>query len=221
MIDKCGNRQDDLNINAPAGTEFVWVKYPHTPVAAWDPASPAGGTYRIRRNSGRLSVDHENSMAIPLNGQYQDSDFTPDEEFLPYFTDAKAVSSPEYFVPAGVAYDPCMTAGNCPDSLLQTIYDARMNMTVYYLAVERVQAGLQQISLAQVGQAWSQGNQPFAPEPVSTGPVSLPALADQEYKLYLPAIIALKELEPDNPGANCPCGWFTADGRMVDLVQPQ
>ena len=53
------------------------------------------------------------------------------------------------------------------------------------------------------------------------GDLSLPALADQEYKLYLPAIIALKELEPDNPGANCPCGGFTADGRMVDLVQPQ
>lgn len=221
MISKYGNRHDDLTINAPGGTDFVWVKYPHTPVAAWDPASPAGGTYRIRRNNGRLSVDHENSMAIPLNGQYQDSDFTPDDDFLPYFTDAKAVSSPEYFVPTGVAYDPCMTNGGCPAGLLQTIYDARMNMTVYYLQVERVQAGLQQVPLAQVGQAWSAGNQPFAQALSAAEPVIVPAEAEQAYKLYLPAIVALPQLEPDNPSANCPCGWFAADGRMVELVQPQ
>lgn len=220
MIDKFGNRHDDLKINPPSGTEFVWVKYPETPVAVWDPSQPAGGTYRIRRKDGKLSVDHENSMAIPLYGQFQDADFTPSAKFLPYFTDATAVSSPEYFVPTGVAYDPCMTNGGCPDSLLQTIYDARMDMTVYYLRLERAAGGLQQVSLAQVGAGWSPGDQPFA-RTVSTAASAAPAAAQAENSLYLPVIIALQQIEPDNPGANCPCGWFADDGRMLDLVQPQ
>lgn len=231
MIDKFGNRHDDLKINPPSGTEFVWVKYPETPVAAWDPSQPAGGTYRIRRSNGKLSVDHENSMAIPLYGQFQDADFTPGDEFLPYFTDVTAVSSPEYFVPTGVAYDPCMTNGGCPDSLLQTIYDARMDMTVYYLRLERAAGGLQQVSLAQVGAAWSPGDQPFAASGAGTAtsagnvsatvPAAVPAAVDAEANLYLPVIIALQQIEPDNPGANCPCGWFADDGRMLDLVQPE
>ena len=159
-------------------------------------------------------------MAIPLYGQFQDADFTPDAKFLPYFTDATAVSSPEYFVPTGVAYDPCMTNGGCPDSLLQTIYDARMDMTVYYLRLERAAGGLQQVSLAQVGAGWSPGDQPFA-RTVSTAASAAPAAAQAENSLYLPVIIALQQIEPDNPGANCPCGWFADDGRMLDLVQPQ
>ena len=222
MVSKYGNRHDDLKINPPSGTEFVWVKYPATPVAAWDPSQPAGGTYRIRRKDGKLSVDHENSMAIPLYGQFQDADFTPSARFLPYFTDATAVSSPEYFVPTGVAYDPCMTNGGCPDSLLQTIYDARMDMTVYYLRLERAAGGMQQVSLAQVGPAWSPGDQPSARAAVSASlAAGTPAAADQEGDLYLPLIIALQQITPDNPSANCPCGWFADDGRMLDFVQPE
>jgi hypothetical protein len=166
-----------------------------------------------------LSVDHVNSMAIPLYGQFQDADQSPGTEFLPYFTDSVAVSSPEYFVPTGVAYDPCMTNGGCPDSLLQTIYDARMDMTVYYLSLERVQSGLEQVSLAQVGPDWTPGTQPSAQAAADAARVA-PAAADQTVKLYLPAISNAARLEPDDPSADCPCGWFAGDGRMVDFVQP-
>jgi hypothetical protein len=232
MSDKYGNRHDDLNIKPPSGAEFVWVRYPHTPVAPWDPASPAGGTYRIRRQNQKLSVDHQNSMAIPLYGQFQDADQSPGTKFLPYFTDSIAVSSPEYFVPTGVAYDPCMTNGGCPDSLLQTIYDARMEMTVYYLRLERVQGGLEQVSLAQVGPAWTAGAQPSAQAVAAKQTVDVtdvtdvtdvvsPAGVAQEFKLHLPYVTYNEPLAPDNPAANCPCGWFAADGRMLDLVQPQ
>ena len=224
MIDRYGNRHDDLNIDPPNGTEFVWVRYPHTPVAPWDPASPAGGTYRIRRSNARLSVDHQNSMAIPLFGQFQDADQSPNTQFLPFFTDSVAVSSPEYFVPAGVAYDSCMTNGGCSDSLLDTIYNARMEMTVYYLTLNRVQGGLEQVPLAQVGPAWSPGAQPSqaAQEAAGAGDAALiaPAAADQTFNLYLPAVSKTQRLTPDNPAANCPCGWFAGDGRMLDFVQP-
>jgi hypothetical protein len=227
MIDRYGNRHDDLNINPPAGTEFVWVRYPHTPVAAWDPASPAGGTYRIRRSNARLSVDHMNSMAIPLFGQFQDADQSPGTQFLPYFTDSVAVSSPEYFVPTGVAYDPCMTNGGCSPGLLDTIYNARMEMTVYYLSLERVQAGLEQVSLAQVGPAWSPGTQPTAQAAQAAAAagggeadLAVPAAVEQDFRVYLPAIAYTERLQPDNPGADCPCGWFAGDGRMLDFVQP-
>lgn len=227
MVEKYGNRHDDMKLDAPDGAEFVWVKYPATPVAPWDPSWPAGGTYRIRFSNGRLSVDHENSMAIPLFGQYQDSDFTPGDKFLPYFTNSSAVSTPEYFVPPGVAYDACMTNGGCPDSLLETIYNARMDMTVYYLQVERVQPGLEQVSLAQVGKAWSAGDQPFALQAAGAAQAAsqtaasvTPLAVGQTGDLFLPLIAVNQPLEPDNPDANCPCGWFAADGRMVDLVQP-
>lgn len=224
MMSRYGNRHDDLKVAAPAGTEFVWVKYPPT-IAAWDPSWPAGGTYRIRRSNGKLSVDHENTMAIPLYGQFQDADFTPDARFLPYITDAVAVSSPEYFVPTGIPYDPCMTNGGCSDSLLQTIYDARMDMTVYYLQLSRWSPGLQQISLAQVGKKWSPGDQPFAQRTLAvqqagdTSIAALPAGVTLDESLYLPLIQVTVPVEPDNPAANCPCGWFASDGRMVDFVQ--
>ena len=115
--------------------------------------------------------------------------------------------------------------GGCPDSLLQTIYDARMDMTVYYLRLERAAGGLQQVSLAQVGAGWSPGDDPFgrAASAAVTASSSggAPAVRNDEGDLYLPLIIALQQIEPDNPGANCPCGWFADDGRMLDLVQPQ
>jgi hypothetical protein len=232
LTSKFGNRHDDLNIKPPSGAEFVWVRYPATPVAAWDPTWSAGGTYRIRRKNQKLSVDHQNSMAIPLFGQFQDADQSPGADFLPYFTDSVAVSSPEYFVPAGVAYDPCMTSGGCPDSLLQTIYNARMEMTVYYLSLERVAGGAQQVPLRQVGPSWSPGEQPFAAAQPEAAQAEAAATArnvtpqsgivvEQNFKLFLPAVAAVQPIEPDNPSANCPCGWFTSDGRMVDLVQPQ
>ncbi len=231
MGSRYGNRHDDLNMKPPAGTEFVWVRYPATPVAAWDPAWSAGGTYRIRRQNAKLSVDHQNSMAIPLYGQFQDADQSPGTEFLPFFTDSVAVSSPEYFVPAGVAYDPCMTNGGCPASLLQTIYDARMEMTVYYLSLERVAGGLEQVPMRQVGPSWSPGDQPFAAAqgeaPATAGASAIDVApggsgeVEQNFKLYLPALAVTQPIEPDNPTANCPCGWFASDGRMVDFVQPQ
>lgn len=134
MSAKYGNRAEDLRVKPPAGTEFVWVRYPATPVAGWDPGSPSGGTYRVRRSNAKLSVDHMASMGLPFYGQWQDADQSPGTKFLPYFTDSVAIAAPEYFVPAGVGYNPCMTNGGCPASLLQQIHDATMPMTVYFRA---------------------------------------------------------------------------------------
>lgn len=226
LIAKYGNRAEDLKVNPPSGTEFVWVRYPATPVAPWDPSTPSGGTYRIRRSNAKLSVDHVVSMAIPLYGQWQDADQSSGSKFLPYFTDSVAVSAPEYFVPTGVAYNACMTNGGCPDSLLQQIHDATMPMTVYYLALSRVSADLEQVKLAAVGPSWSPGQQPSAQAnavaegDAATAPAEVgPSAIDAPYNVHLPYIAAHRALAADNPAAGCPCGWFTGDGRMVDFVQ--
>jgi hypothetical protein len=127
-----------------------------------------------------------------------------------------------------------MTNGGCPDSLLDAIHAAEMDMTVYYLSISRVRGGLQQIPLAQVGPAWQPGDAPFAmsdrkPAPAAGHAGSQPAVVTMRagYRapqfeastINLPLVIAWSDPEPDNP-ANCPCGWFAPDGRMLDYLPP-
>lgn len=215
MERRYADRHDDIAVNPPAGAEFVIAKYPATPVDPYiDPTTPAGGSYRIRRPDGKLSVDHLNSTALPLYGQWLDADFVQGQDFLPFFDQAQAVSSPEYFVPAGVAYDPCMTGGGCPDSLLETIYDATMEMTIYYLAIDRTRNGFTQRPLAAVGTGWEPGTDPSGAAQAAA-PAANPAWFD--FQVNLPLITAVETVEADSP-AGCPCGWFDADGRMVDFV---
>ena len=60
---------------------------------------------------------------------------------------------------------------------------------------------------------------PGGSAPLLASPPATPAGEAQNLKLYLPYVVYNQPLQPDNP-ANCPCGWFAADGRMLDLVQP-
>jgi len=224
MQSRFGDRHDDLDINPPAGTEFVLFHYPPTPVDPYGDVnfrSPGAGTYRIRKPNGKLSVDHFGTFGIPFYGQFQDSDQSSGREFLPFFSDGVRVSSPEYFVPEGIQYDPCMTNGGCSAALLDRIYDVVMSATVYYYRFERIRGGLTQIPLRQVGPSWS-------PRVVSAGTRTLSAGAEFERRVvaiqssldmsvYLPAMFYQELLPADDP-TNCPCGWFDADLRMVDFV---
>lgn len=215
------NRDDDIDVSLPAGTEFVLVKFPPTPVDPYvDPNMPGSGTYRIRRSNGKLSVDHTNTMALPFYGQWQDADQSGGAEYLPSFTDGVRVSSPEYFVPVGFSYDPCMTNGGCPASLLDGIYNATMTMEIFFYKIDRIQNGLTQIPLRQVGPSWSPGAVAAGVAPAAGAADFAPRwnapLAD-ETMLYLPAILYAEPIAPDAP-ANCPCGWFDSDGRMLDYV---
>jgi hypothetical protein len=220
MHGRYGNRHEKFQLNPPAGSEYLLVNFPPTPIdpyAGQDAVtySLAGsGSYRIARSGNDLSVDHLNTMGLALYGQWQDVD-QKGGEYLTFFSDGNRIGVPEYFLPAGVAYDPCMTNGGCSNSLLDRIYNATMTMNVYYYKVERIVDGLTRIPLRQVGNSWKPGLSLAAGGDVQ-------AAANQEEKLFLPIVFTLDDtptLPGDDP-SGCPCGWFTADGRMVDYIEP-
>ncbi len=221
MQSRFGDRHDDLKLEVPAGTEFFLLKYPATPVDPYQYLGQCnnvpvagGGTYRVRRSNAKLSVDHYSTMALPLYGQWQDADQSEGTTYLPHFTDSVAISSPEYFVPVGISHDPCMTNGGCPDSLLNAINVAQMDMTAYYYSIYRIGDGLEQIPLKSVGPNWSPGVV-RTQSPISRG-------GEPQSEVFLPIIMQAKPLPPaDDPTAGCPCGWFDSDGRMFDYVPGQ
>ncbi len=219
LVRRFGERHDKFELSPPGGTEFVLLNYPPTPVdpyasprTAENISSGGSGTYRFGRvGDNTLSVDHVNSMLLPLYGQYQDVD-QGGGEYLNFFGNANRLAAPEYFVPVGVNYDPCMQSGSCPGSLLDEIFSAEMEMTLYYYSVRRVATGLNQVPLRAVGDG-------FGRAVASAAPVQQTIPAQRDNPVYLPLIVGPPvDVEPDEPGADCPCGWFTEDGRMVDFV---
>lgn len=227
MQSRFGDRHDDIDVNPPAGTEFILFNYPPTPVDPYgdvNERNAGAGTYRIRRPNGKLSVDHFGTMGIPFYGQFQDADQAAGREFLPFFSDGVRVSSPEYFVPEGIGYDPCMTNGGCSGALLDQIHGVVMSATVHYYNIERIRGGLTQIPLRQVGPSWSgqvvaaRGRTLAAGSGVERRLVEKPVQGNT--MIYLPLMIEQEQvvaLPADDP-TNCPCGWFDADYRMVDFV---
>lgn len=213
-----GIRHDKFTLTPPAEAEYLLVHIPPTPAnaGAFEPLDrnltrPTSGSYRLLHRDGNLlSVDHTNLMGLPLQGQYKDADLSPGVEFLPRIVDVDQVASPEYFVPPGVAYDPCMTNGGCPDSLLDQIWNATASLTVHYYKVTRTDVGLDRIPIQPVGPGWSPAGRNI------TRP-SQPVLFIQDTRLYLPTIFNPAVIPPDDT-AGCPCGWFTADGRMLDFI---
>jgi hypothetical protein len=220
-----GNRHDKFDLTIPVGAEFAFVTFPPTPVHPYvnEPVEqnlqlPGSGTYRIgRKNSLNMSVDHAVSAPIPLYWQTRDADQSGGSEFLPSFTEPGYLASLEYFVPAGIQYQPCMRRGNCSNELIREIYNAEMQMTIHYLVIDRVNTGLDRIPLRQVGPSWSPGlaaSELFAAQ--ATLPATTPAGSS---RLHMPLIYS--DIPPDLPPddrTGCPCGWFDGDGRMYDFV---
>jgi hypothetical protein len=220
-----GIRHDKFPLSIPSGTDYALVTFPPTGVNPGGDTDrnrrqPAGGTYRLGRATNNvLSVDHRNTMGLPIYGQWQDADQAPGAEYLPFFSDPAILASPEYFVPAGMSYDPCMSNGNCPAALLDAIYNATMPMSIHYYRITRTEAGLNRIPLQQVGSGWSPGRS--ADLHIGDNEVA-PAQISNGSKLYLPLIQAIipKAIESDDP-TGCPCGWFDSLGRMFDYIPPQ
>lgn len=222
-----GNRHDKFDLTIPDGAEFALVTFPPTPVHPYvnEPVElnlqlPGSGTYRIgRKNSLNMSVDHVVSAAIPLYWQPRDADQSSGTEFLPTFTEPGYLASLEYFVPAGVAYHPCMRSGTCSNDLLRQIYEAEMQMTIHYLRIDRINPGLDRIPLRQTGPAWKSL---LASSQTRAAQATLPATVPPggEARLYLPLINADMPADPlpDEDRTGCTCGWFDPDGRMLDFV---
>lgn len=230
MSGRFGNRHDKFQLSPPSGTEYLLVKYPSTPVDPYmarggDEANismnidqPSSGTYRTIGSGNTLSVDHVNSMAIPLAGQWQDADQSGGT-YLKFFGNAGRIAVPEYFVPAGVAYDSCMRNGGCSNDLLDRIYNTEMAMTVYYYRIGRIAEGLTRLPLKQVGPSWKPGAMAAAVDQAVLA-ADLDQ-AKQEGSVYLPYIAVAPEppkILDDGDRSGCPCGWFDGYGRMFDYV---
>lgn len=195
-----------------------------------------------------LSVDWTTMAGIPMNFHAKDADFSAGQKYLDFFkeTEDYRFHAPEV-VAINNDYHPCMTNGGCTEAFLRTISATRMNVKIYYLKVDRIAPGLTQIPLCAVGPAWtpsdvnqkcntfrvsrSVGQDPILDEraleesgsaiPNPFVGLSAPS-ADilMDHFVYLPFISRALEPEPDNPTADCPCGWFAEDGRMLGYVEP-
>jgi len=221
MQGRFGTRHDKFRLSPPAESEYILVNYPPTPIdpyAGQDAVTyglAGSGTYRIARGGNDLSVDHLNSMGLPLYGQWQDSD-QGGGDYLNFFSDGVRLGSPEYFLPPGIAYDACMTNGRCSSTLLDQIGNTTVPMTVYYYKVTRAVDGLTRIPLRQVGNSWRPDG--------ALAARNVRAAARLDAQLFLPIVFGEVQKPPPNlppdDASGCPCGWFTADGRMVDYIKP-
>ena len=245
MKRRYGNRHDKFDLHPVDGTDYILVKYPPTPVdpytgfPALDVARPTSGSYRINGPGEMLSVDHVNSMAMPLYGQWQDADQSSGE-YLSFFSSPRRIATPEYFVPAGVAYDGCMLSGSCPDALIEQIHDTELTMTVYYYRFSRTVEGLTKLPIKQVGPHWhavrATSHLPGQLDP-SLDQLSTALLAANESStpattnlasakqldnpVFLPIVSTAPPppaVLPDGDRSGCPCGWFDGYGRMFDYV---
>lgn len=249
IMRRYGTRHDKFDLHPPTGAEYALVKYPPTPVDPYmgqpeiNAFMPASGSYRINGPGNILSVDHVSSMAMPLYAQWQDADQSGGE-YLSFFNSPTRLASPEYFVPAGVAFDPCMINGGCSDALLEQVRNTEMTMTIYYYNISRTVEGLTKVPIKQVGPNWSAASaagsmaDPAAPtaidqvsaavraaKPANSGITSKEAAVASAKQLdnpvYLPIVSTAPPppaVLPDGDRTPCPCGWFDPYGRMFDYV---
>jgi hypothetical protein len=231
LLAKVGMRHEKFSLNIPEGADYILVNFPPSPVAynagrdgdlAANVRQPSGGTYRLADGVATLSVDYVVSMGLPLRGQWRDADQEGDE-YLARIPRINMLTAPEYFVPVGVSFDPCMTDGNCSDALLDQIINTRMEMTVHYYRVGRITQGLIRLPLRAVGPDWDPGELVARAVPAAVEASRESAEAETAVvppvRYFLPLVSEQSpvEVQPDDP-TGCPCGWFTPDGRMVDFV---
>jgi len=229
MQSRFGSRHEKFPLQIPAGADYVWLHYPPTPVSAYSNPDanvdknirlPGSGTYRLSSNGG-LSVDHTISQGLPLHAQWLDSDMGGGD-YLHQLGPVNILAAPEYFVPAGVPYHPCMKDGGCSSELLDRIYKTPMQMTLYYYRVRRLAgSNLTSIPLRQVGRSWDAAAAAAIAAPQPEAEAADAGAADRTVVALLPLIMtspAPKTLPDDAPRSEDPWGWFDADGRMLDVI---
>ena len=220
----------------PADADYFLVKFKWKNVEDFGHHhdQEAFGTYRTMSSDlggghRYVSVDHTNSMLLPVKGHWLDLDRSPGNRFLTYFDDFNRITTPEYFTPPGINFRSCMLTGNCPDSFLQQVYDVNYDMHIYFYKIERIGDGLVQVPLRAVGPSWNARTaEPTLNEPIVVNAVpeqqSEPVVIDRvqmPYSIFLPTLQTQVELPDDDPSAGCPCGWFDEYGRMLDFVAPR
>lgn len=216
------DRHEKLPLAIPAGANYFWLNFPPMPADAYtafpnNPTAnidrPTAGTYRFVIAPG-LSVDHVNSMGLPLYGHWQDSS-QAGGQYLNYTREPLLLAVPEYFLPPGVSYQPCMTYGGCSADLLKQVYNTTATMRALYLRVERTATTLNRYATQMVGPAWSPTLTTATEYDVRHAPDNIIF----NHFTFLPLL--LRTIPPDD-ASGCSllggCGWFTADGRMVNYI---
>ncbi len=193
---------------------------------------PGSGTYRFRNNdvSRDLSVDWISMAGIPIDLHAVDRDFSGDSKYLKLFKADQYKFMGFEVLALDSEYNDCMSDGNCSTAFVEEVGGKRKPTTFYYLKVTRIAPGLTQIPLCAVGAGWSPSDAGTmcdssrsagidTAEP--TALVAAPEIGpEMDSIVFLPAAMRPVEVEVDNPNANCPCGWFTEDGRMLEYVLP-
>lgn len=236
MTRRFPTRHDSFALAVPAGADYMFVKYGPT---AFDPYAAdqysyglaGSGTYRFELGNGGLAVDMVNSMGIPTGGNWRDADQMGGAAFLSYSSLNGRIKTPEYFLPPGIHFQPCMTSGGCEGALLDQIYNQTFPVQVYFYKVERLAGSqLTRVPLKMVGKGWAAADMsaaelaaaPFryaAAPPAAAATLVDPAQA-LPLRVFLPVIGKAETLPPGDP-AGCPCGWFDAQGAMFDFIPPQ
>ena len=221
-----GWRDGRVSLAVPAEANYFLVRFPAMPGDPYTDSHgappyvnanrPSAGTYRLSCGLD-LAADLTFSAAFPLGAAWRDADRAPGAQYLPLTADPLDLATPEYILPTGIAYNDCFVQGNCPPSILQQIYDAQMSLEIIYLKVIGPASGGQWIPLRMAGPAWSPSATSGAHEsqdPSDKVPVISDAL-QARHRSFLPLIAGgQNKQEPDD----CPCGWFDAQGRMLDLI---
>lgn len=228
------DRAESALLTPPADADYFFVHFEPTlvdPLSIF-PGNPTGnldraggGTYRIGIPQG-LSVDHINSMGLPLYGHWQDVD-QGSGRYLNYSRTPVRLSAPEYFVPPGIPYHPCMINGGCPRDLLDRIYNTPTTVKITYLRVDRTSTNLERIPLHMAGAGYSgtaaaPENELAAAEGLSVEMAAAAPAALPKRRAFLPLTSAYRVTVPADTAAGCSsdggCGWFAPDGRMVDYI---
>lgn len=214
MENRYGRRHHRILLEIPAGANYILFIYPLSPGDPYsdDPGNRprlVAGTVRLSPDHFMLTADFRHSGPFPLRVGWQDADqvlYTPYLSLLRNFT---VITPPEVVLPEGMPYDPCYTQGNCPDAILQRIYDARMPIRIVYLSVQPPDGQFSFVPLRMADDTWTPAMASVAAE---AGPG--PARAAGSWRLYLPGILNYRV-----PAAGCPCGAFEPGGRMVYYVE--
>ncbi len=226
MSDSYGWRHGRVPLSVPAEANYFLVRFPAMPGDPYTDSfgappyvnanRPSAGTYRLSCGTD-LSADLTFSAAFPLGIAWRDADRAPGSKYLPLTETPCELATPEYILPAVVAYDNCFVHGNCSASLLQQIYDAQMSLEIIYLKIVGPARGGQWVSLRLAGPAWSPSAASGAHEPQdpSSQQSATPDALQARHFSYLPFVAG--ERGKQEPVA-CPCGWFDVQGRMLDLV---
>lgn len=223
------DRHGRIPLSIPAGANYFLLKFPPMP---GDPYTDfqlpvyrnadrlSAGTYRLS-DDPKLSTDMVFSAGFPIQNAWQDADQASESEFLPVLTNLPELAPLEYVLPAGMAWNPCFTQGNCSSDVLGQIHDAVMSLQIVYLSVYKPASGGEWVSLQMAGPAWSPSNldgsgeglEPVAAPDTSTrAALAFSETATDTYRIFLPFVSGGSREEPPT---GCPCGWFDPLGRML------